>query len=82
MTAARDLEASRANGSGAPPPARLDEVRACLGDRLGAYVDGATLAGGLPSTVVSIGADAVRVVRSGAVPRQLLGDLPIELPEH
>lgn len=79
------LTATSANPTGAPPPDRLEDARVYFGARVAAYVDGGTLVGGLPSTVVSIGADAVRMVRSGAVPieaiRDALGSIPITLPE-
>ncbi len=80
------LTATSANPAGASPPDRLEDAQAYFGTGVSAYVDGGILAGGAPSTVVSIGADAVHVVRSGAVPieaiRDALGSMPITLPEH
>jgi len=80
------LTATSANPTGAAPPDQLEAARAYFGARVSAYVDGGALAGGSPSTVVSVGADAVHVVRSGAVPieaiRDALGSIPITLPEH
>lgn len=84
--AGEPITATSANPTGAPAPARLEDAHAYFGARVAAYVDGGVLAGGPPSTVVSIGPHAVRVVRSGAVPvgeiRDALRSIPIEFSEH
>ena len=59
----------------------LATARGYFADRVGAYVDGGVLAGGLASTVLLV-ADDVRVIRRGAilieVIAQVLGTTPIE----
>jgi L-threonylcarbamoyladenylate synthase len=80
------ITATSANPGGAPAPATLAAARAYFATGVAAFVDGGALAGGAPSTVVSIAAHAVRLVREGAVSiaaiQEVLGSTPIELPEH
>jgi len=75
------ITATSANPGGAEPAIDLAAARAYFGDRVGAYVDGGTLAGGLGSTVVLVADDAARVIRRGATPidalERVLGATPI-----
>jgi len=60
-----------ANRSGSPPGRTAAEVQASLGELVDLIVDGGKTPGGLPSTVVDT-RDAVRIVREGAVSRQMM----------
>jgi L-threonylcarbamoyladenylate synthase len=75
------LTATSANPGGAEPALDVAGARRYFGARVGAYVDGGTLAGGLGSTVVLVADDAARVIRRGATPidalEQVLGATPI-----
>ena len=62
------LVSTSANLSGDPPPARPADVSAALAARVDLVLDGGQTPGGLPSTVVSLLADALQLVRPGAVP--------------
>lgn len=75
------ITATSANPGGADPALDVATARGYFGARVGAYVDGGTLAGGLGSTVVLVADDAARVIRRGATPidalQQVLGATPI-----
>lgn len=62
------LVSTSANLSGAPPPARPEELSAELRARVDHVLDGGPTPGGLASTVVAVEGDALRLVREGAVP--------------
>jgi L-threonylcarbamoyladenylate synthase len=76
------ITATSANPGGAEPALDLADARRYFGARVGAYVDGGTLAGGLGSTVVLVTDDAARVIRRGATPidalERVLGSTPIQ----
>lgn len=75
----RPLTATSANLSGRPPAATLAAARAELGDRVEVYLDGGTLAGGAPSTVVAVNSGGCRIIRAGAISaRELAAALAIE----
>ena len=80
------ITATSANPAGAPPPVEVARARTYFGAQVSAYVDGGTLAGGSASTVVSVAADAVRLVRAGAISiaalRRALGPIPLDVPDH
>ncbi len=75
-TALRLLEAlgepvvgTSANISGMPPATTAEEVAAQLGGRIEAVLeDDASVAGGLPSTIVDMTGEAPLILRAGAVP--------------
>jgi L-threonylcarbamoyladenylate synthase len=62
------LVSTSANLSGAPPPAAPDELEPSLAARIDGVLDGGRTPGGLPSTVVAIEGERIRLVRAGAVP--------------
>lgn len=62
------LVSTSANLSGAPPPARPEELSVELRARVDHVLDGGPTPGGLASTVVAVEGDALRLVREGAVP--------------
>lgn len=62
------LVSTSANPAGLPPPARAEDLDPGLRERLDAVLDAGPAPGGLPSTVVAIDGERVRLVRAGAVP--------------
>jgi tRNA A37 threonylcarbamoyladenosine synthetase subunit TsaC/SUA5/YrdC len=78
------LTATSANPGGGEPALDLAAARGYFAGRVGAYVDGGALAGGLGSTVLVVADDAARVIRRGATPidelERVLGSTPIHLP--
>lgn len=69
------LAVTSANLSGGAPATTVEEARAWLGDRVGAYLDGGRCEGAEPSTVLSL-TDGPDVVRTGPIPeRELLQTL-------
>ena len=48
----RAITATSANRSGEPPARTIAEARAALGEKVKVFVEGGTLTGGAPSTVV------------------------------
>lgn len=66
------LPVTSANRSGGPDCLSAQEVVAQLGGRIALVLDGGTVAGGVPSTVVDCtGAEPV-ILREGAIPRDVL----------
>ena len=63
----RTITATSANRSGAPPARTIAEARAALGGAVKVYVDGGTLTGGRPSTVLGCERAGVRLLRAGAI---------------
>ncbi len=61
-----------ANIAGEPTAVTIGEVRALFGDSVDCYIGTDTPLHGLPSTIVDVTADTVKVIREGAVPRNLL----------
>lgn len=62
------LVSTSANPAGAPPPSSVAALDAALVARIDGVLDGGATPGGLPSTVVTVGADGVTLAREGAVP--------------
>lgn len=60
--------ATSANRSGQPPPLSAEEVEQALGGEVALVLDGGPTRGGQASTVLDLGPEPPRVVRSGAVP--------------
>ena len=75
------LVSTSANPSGGPPPRRPEDLAPDLRARLDAVLDGGTAPGGLPSTVVVVGEEGVRVLRPGAVPIEAI-DHALRPPER
>lgn len=61
------LTATSANLSGEQPARTIEQARRAFGNRIAVYVDGGTLTGGLPSTVVAFERGVLRIIRAGAV---------------
>lgn len=71
LSVAGPLTGTSANRAGGSPAQEASQVQTLLGDDIDLIVDAGPTPGGLPSTVVDA-RDAVRVVREGAVTRQML----------
>ncbi|HXR24393.1 MAG TPA: L-threonylcarbamoyladenylate synthase [Candidatus Binataceae bacterium] len=63
----RPITATSANRSGEAPARTIGEARAALGDKVKVFVEGGTLPGGAPSTVVQCDRDGWRLLRAGAI---------------
>lgn len=61
------ITATSANLAGKPPATTIAEARAAFGVKVKVYLDGGTLTGGAPSTVVAFDSTGFRVLRAGAV---------------
>ncbi len=61
------VTATSANLSGHLAAITLGEARAAFGEKVKVYLDGGTLAGGAPSTLVGFEAEGFRMIRNGAV---------------
>jgi L-threonylcarbamoyladenylate synthase len=77
------LVSTSANPSGGPPPVEAAGLDPWLIARIDLVLDGGRTPGGLPSTVVEIGAGAPRLLRAGAVPWEAVeGVLRSPLPSR
>ena len=63
----RPITATSANPAGEPPAATVAAVRAAFGDKVKVILDGGTLAGGAPSTLVACDPAGWRILRAGAI---------------
>jgi len=63
----RPITATSANLAGEPPAATVAAVRAEFGDKVKVMLDGGTLAGGAPSTLVACDGAGWRILRAGAI---------------
>jgi L-threonylcarbamoyladenylate synthase len=61
------LLTSSANQPGQPVATTLDEAQDYFGDNVDFYVDGGTITGRQPSTVIRIVDDAIEILRPGAI---------------
>ncbi len=61
------LVSTSANPSGGPPPVRVGDLDPALLREVDHVLDGGPTPGGLPSTVVVVAGDEVRLVRAGAL---------------
>jgi len=61
------VTATSANLSGHPAAVTLAEVRAAFGEKVKVYLDGGTLAGGAPSTLVGFDSAGFQMIRAGAI---------------
>ncbi|MCL0028827.1 L-threonylcarbamoyladenylate synthase [Dehalococcoidia bacterium] len=69
------ITGTSANLSGAAPARSPEEVSRQLGDKLGMVFNGGTLPEALPSTVVDLSFSPPKIVRSGAISSEELGDV-------
>jgi L-threonylcarbamoyladenylate synthase len=68
----RPLTATSANLAGEPPAVEPESARRAFGDKVKVFVEGGRLAGGAPSTMVSVNRTGIRVLRPGAVSERQL----------
>lgn len=61
------LVSTSANPAGGPPPARVEELAPALRGAVDHVLDGGETPGGLPSTVVEVQGEALRLIRPGAL---------------
>ncbi|MBM4135491.1 MAG: threonylcarbamoyl-AMP synthase [Nitrospira sp.] len=64
--------ATSANLSGIPPAQDADTVIRYFGDKIDLLIDGGTTAGGLPSTIVDVTGRKIKILREGAIRKELL----------
>ena len=68
LAAGAPLVSTSANFAGEPPPASPGDLSAALLARLDGVLDAGPAPGGVPSTIVVVSGDTVRLLRAGAVP--------------
>ena len=74
----RPITATSANISGDPPAVTLNAARKSIGNKVKVFLEGGTLRGGAPSTVVTCTANGFRIIRAGAIgERELMAALSI-----
>ncbi|HEX4699791.1 MAG TPA: L-threonylcarbamoyladenylate synthase [Actinomycetes bacterium] len=78
LRATGPMGVSSANISGQPAPTTCDQAVEQLGEAVSVYLDGGTSGDPVPSTIVDVTGDRIRVVRLGAV---TLEDLREVVPE-
>ena len=66
------LAVTSANASGEPTPGDCDGVRAVLGDQVAVYLCEGPARLGVPSSVLDLTGEGLRVIREGAIPAELL----------
>ena len=66
------ITATSANLSGMPPARDADTVIRYFGDRIDIVIDGGLTLGGLPSTIVEVTGEEIKILREGAISRELL----------
>ncbi|MEA2596156.1 MAG: L-threonylcarbamoyladenylate synthase [Thermomicrobiales bacterium] len=66
------IACTSANRSGESPARTAAEVAATMGPELDLILDGGLTPGGVPSTVIAVEHDLVRVLREGAIPAEHL----------
>jgi L-threonylcarbamoyladenylate synthase len=73
------LAVSSANISGAAPATTIDEAREMLKDAVDVYLDGGSMPGLVPSTIVDATGDVIRVLRLGVITLQQLREVVPDL---
>lgn len=66
------LTATSANLAGEPPARELIQAWEAFGSAIAAYVDGGTLSGSMPSTVITVADGRISILRAGAIPEDRL----------
>jgi L-threonylcarbamoyladenylate synthase len=81
----RPLAAPSANASGSVSPTTAAHVQATLASRIPLIIDAGPCAGGLESTIISVEADRITLLRPGPITSAMLADvttLPIKGPRE
>jgi len=71
-TANFPITATSANPSGLPPARDAETVIRYFGDKIVLVIDGSTTSGGLPSTLVDITENKIKILREGVIDKKLL----------
>src|SRR4030042_5967872 len=71
------ITAPSANPSGVTPAQDAETVISYLGDKIDLIIDGGLAAGGLPSTIVDVTGDKIKILREGEIKKELLKNLNV-----
>jgi L-threonylcarbamoyladenylate synthase len=66
------ITATSANISGHPPAQNAETVRSYFGDAVDLIIDGGPAPGGLPSTIVDVTGDSMKILRAGVIRKESL----------
>ncbi len=71
-TANFPITATSANPSGFPPAQDAETAKKYFGDKIDLIIDGGHTSGGLPSTIVDVTGDKIKILREGVIKKELL----------
>jgi L-threonylcarbamoyladenylate synthase len=71
-TANFPITATSANPSGLPPAQDAESVIKYFGDKVDLIIDGGHTSGGLPSTIVDVTGNKIKILREGVIKKELL----------
>src|SRR4030042_6641636 len=71
-TANFPITATSANPSGFPPAQDAESVIKYFGDKVDLIIDGGHISGGLPSTIVNVTGNKIKILREGVIKKELL----------
>ncbi len=74
-TANFPITATSANPSSMTPAQDAETVISYFGDKIDLIIDGGLTAGGLPSTIVDVTGDKIKILREGVIKKKLLKNL-------
>lgn len=77
ITASFPITATSANLSGTSPAQDAETVIRYFGDKIDLIIDGGTTSGGLPSTIVDVTGDEIKMLREGMIKKELLTSTPM-----
>lgn len=77
ITASFPITATSANLSGTSPAQDAETVIRYFGDKIDLIIDGGTTSGGLPSTIVDVTGDEIKLLREGMIKKELLTSTPM-----
>jgi L-threonylcarbamoyladenylate synthase len=71
-TANFPITATSANPSGLPPAQDAKTAKRYFGDKVDLIIDGGHISGGLPSTIVDVTGNKIKILREGVIKKELL----------
>jgi L-threonylcarbamoyladenylate synthase len=71
-TANFPITATSANPSGFPPAQDAETAKKYFGDKVDLIIDGGHTSGGLPSTIVNVTGNKMKILREGVIKKELL----------
>lgn len=77
ITAGFPITATSANLSGTSPAQDAETVIRYFGDKIDLIIDGGTTSGDLPSTIVDVTGDEIKMLREGMIKKELLTSTPM-----